>query len=183
MSMMFKYTAGAALIAAATLASGCASNPARASSTVPLQVPEPPARQPIAPVPAAAPPPEVTATAPAPRIATPPPAPAGPAATPATPAPVPAAAASAPPATPPPDLRPAGTSGRTLTGLQVLESINRTKQKLALIDRRRLSAGKSADYDSAQRFLAQAADAVKANNLMLAQSSTEKAETLADGLR
>ena len=64
-----------------------------------------------------------------------------------------------------------------------MESLNRTTRKLALIDKRKLSAGKAADYDSAQGFLAQAADAVKANNLLLAQSSVEKAETLADGLR
>ena len=54
--------------------------------------------------------------------------------------------------------------------------------QLATLERR-LSAGKSADYDSARRFLAQAGDAVKANNLLLAQSSAEKAEALADGLR
>ena len=72
---------------------------------------------------------------------------------------------------------------RTLTGPQVLALIERTKNKLATIDRRRLSAGKSADYDSALRFLSQAGEAVKANNLLLAQSSAEKAETLADGLR
>jgi hypothetical protein len=65
----------------------------------------------------------------------------------------------------------------------VLESITRITRKLDAIDRRRLSAGKSADYDSARRFLAQAGDAVKANNLLLAQSSAEKAEALADGLR
>jgi hypothetical protein len=70
-----------------------------------------------------------------------------------------------------------------LTSTQVLELLSRTKRKLDAIDRRKLSAGQSADYDSAQRFLAQAGDAVKANNLLLAQSSAEKAETLADGLR
>jgi hypothetical protein len=70
-----------------------------------------------------------------------------------------------------------------LTATQVLDSLARTKQKLDSIDRRRLNAGKTADYDAALRFLAQAADAVKANNLMLAQSSAEKAETLAAGLR
>ena len=37
--------------------------------------------------------------------------------------------------------------------------------------------------DSAQRFLTQAHEAVTANNLLLAESSAEKAETLADGLR
>ena len=55
--------------------------------------------------------------------------------------------------------------------------------KAGPIDRRRLNAGRRADYDSARRFLAQAEDAVKENNLMLAESSVEKAETLADGLK
>ena len=59
----------------------------------------------------------------------------------------------------------------------------RTKQKLDSIDRRRLNAGKRADYDSARRFLSQANAAVEANNLLLAESSVDKAETLADGLR
>ena len=41
----------------------------------------------------------------------------------------------------------------------------------------------SSGNDSARRFLAQADTAVKANNLLLAQSSVEKAEALANGLR
>jgi hypothetical protein len=65
----------------------------------------------------------------------------------------------------------------------VREVLTRTKQKLDSIDRRRLNAGRRADYDSARRFLAQAEAAVKVNNLMLADSSAEKAETLADGLK
>jgi hypothetical protein len=89
---------------------------------------------------------------------------------------------AAPPA-PAPELRPAGTAAKSLTGAQVRESLDRTKQKLDAIDRRRLNAGKRADYDSARRFLAQADTAVKANNLLLAQSSVEKAEALANGLR
>ena len=54
---------------------------------------------------------------------------------------------------------------------------------LDLIARHRLNAGQRADYDSARRFLAQAEGAVKENNLLLAESSGEKAETLADGLK
>jgi hypothetical protein len=185
--MMLKYAAVAAMIAGA-LACGCASNPARASAAVPLDVPEPPPRQPIPPVPVTAAPPDATAAPPSVRTNPPPQAaPPVPAAV-AAPAPAPAQPAAAaptplPPASPPADLQSAGTSGRTLTRSQVLELLNRTKGKLGMIDRRKLSAGKSADYDSAQRFLAQAEGAVKANNLLLAQSSAEKAETLADGLR
>ncbi len=59
----------------------------------------------------------------------------------------------------------------------------RTRQKLDTIDRARLNAGKRTDYDSARRFLSQAEAAVKENNLLLAESSVEKAETLADGLK
>ena len=85
--------------------------------------------------------------------------------------------------TPAPELRPAGPAAQTTTAAQVSEVLRRTKQKLDAIDRRRLNAGKQADFDSARRFLEQAEGAVKANNLLLAQSSAEKAETLADGLR
>ena len=183
--MMLKHAAAAAMIAGA-LACGCASNPARASAAVPLDVPEPPPRQPIAPVPVTAAPPDATAAPPTVKTNPPPqissPAPVAVAVPAAAPPPAPAPTPQ-PPASPPPDLQSAGTSGRTLTRSQVLELLNRTKGKLALIDRRKLSAGKSADYDSAQRFLTQAEGAVKANNLLLAQSSGEKAETLADGLR
>jgi hypothetical protein len=86
-------------------------------------------------------------------------------------------------AAPAPELRPAGPAARALTSTQLRESLDRTKRKLDAIDRRRLNAGKRADYDSARRFLSQADGAAKANNLMLAQSSVEKAEALADGLR
>ena len=182
---MLKYAAGAAMIAGA-LVCGCASNPARASAAVPLDVPEPPPRQPIPPIPVTAAPPDATAAPPSVRT-NPPPQAAPPVPTavaaPAPVQPVAAAPTPLPPALPPADLQSAGTSGRTLTRSQVLELLNRTKGKLGMIDRRKLSAGKSADYDSAQRFLAQAADAVKVNNLLLAQSSAEKAEALADGLR
>jgi hypothetical protein len=83
---------------------------------------------------------------------------------------------------PPPDLRPAGAAGAPAAA-QVRDLLARTRQKLSLIDPRQLNAGKRADYDSAQRFLSQAEGAVKDNNLLLAQSSGEKAETLANGLK
>jgi hypothetical protein len=117
---------------------------------------------------------------------------------PAQPSSVPASAAAATPPTPvgpvaaPPDstptapaaeLKPAGSAAKVLTPSQLSEALDRTKQKLDTIDRRRLNAGKQADYDSALRFLSQANTAAKANNLMLAQSSVEKAEALAEGLR
>jgi hypothetical protein len=170
----------------ALLVSACASNPARSAQAVPLVIPEPPPRVAIDPVPA------VIAEAPA--------QPERPAATPVSRPPAtqssPPAAAVAPPAaqppagtvepprtTPPPELRPAGPAGRTPTAAQVRDSLARTRTKLNAIDRGRLNAGKRTDYDSARRFLAQAEAAVNDNNLLLAESSVEKAETLADGLK
>jgi hypothetical protein len=169
------------------LASACSANPARTSAAVPLEIPEPPPRVAMDPVPAAEPqaasvpvtasrptaeipqsaPPRTAAAAPAP---TPPPTPTVQAIEPTRPS-------------PPPDLLPAGPPGRTPTASQVRDVLTRTKQKLDSIDRRRLNPGRRADYDSARRFLAQAEAAVKVNNLMLADSSAEKAETLADGLK
>jgi hypothetical protein len=65
----------------------------------------------------------------------------------------------------------------------VRDQLARTRAKLNAIDRSRLNAGKRTDYDSASRFLLQAEAAVNDNNLLLAESSVEKAETLADGLK
>jgi hypothetical protein len=175
----------------AALACGCASNPTRSTGVVALEIPEPPPKPDILPVPAPEAPPERPAAAapverppsvPAARPSPPAQSNAGAQSTPPAPA-GPAPVADAAPPTPAPELRPAGTAAKSLTGAQVRESLDRTKQKLDAIDRRRLNAGKRADYDSARRFLAQADTAVKANNLLLAQSSVEKAEALANGLR
>lgn len=177
-----------ALVAIALLAGACASNPARSSVAVPLEIPEPPPRVAMDPVPAVIPETPATPVGPAPIPAARPPssAPSTPAAAAATPAPTPTTpvtVAEPPRTTPPPELRPAGGAGRTPTAAQVRDGVARTKQKLGAIDRRRLNTGQQNDYDSARRFLSQAEAAVKDNNLLLAQSSVEKAETLADGLR
>jgi hypothetical protein len=176
------------VIGVTIMVSGCATNPGRTSQNVPLQIPEPPPRaemDPVAVVLETPPPPERPAAPPPTRT---------PAATPPAPAPTAAIVAPAaaptvvqtpePPRTsPPPELRPAGPAGRTPTAAQVRERIVRTNQKLNSINRRTLNAGKRADYDSATRFLETAEAAVTDNNLLLAESSVEKAETLADGLR
>jgi hypothetical protein len=165
----------------------CASNPAKSAMAVPLDIPEPPPRVAPDPVPAVAeaPPPEVPETAPPAAPAAAPPPPRVPAASRPDSSATPPVAQTPEPIkpNPPPELRPAGPAGRALAAPQVRERIVRTKQKLDSIDRRRLSAGKRADYDSAQRFLRQANDAVGANNLLMAESAVEKAETLADGLK
>lgn len=163
----------------------CASNPGRAAGTVPLEIPEPPPRVAMDPVPAVAeaPPPEAPEPPAAVPAAAAPSTPRVPAASPPPAAPPVAQTPEPVRTTPPPELRPAGPAGRTLTTAQVRERLVRTKQKLDSIDRRRLNAGKRADFDSARRFLSQANAAVEANNLLLAESSVDKAETLADGLR
>jgi hypothetical protein len=172
----------------------CALSTARASAAVPLAIPDPPAHSTIPPLEVAGKPqPEQT----------PPPAPDNPGgrggrpvATPAPASRPPQAAApppaAPPPATPPPqpapaaatELRPAGPAGaQTFSAQQVRDIMTRTTQKLNALDRRKLSSGKRDDYDAARRFLSQADTAVKANDLLLAQSSAEKAEALANGLR
>ena len=184
-------TATQVAIIAGLLIASCASNPARSSMTVPLEVPEPPPRVPPDPIPAviAGTPvsPDHPVSAPVSRpLATPPPVASTAAAPPAAPPPAqtPTVAPPEPPRTgPPPELRAAGTAGRPLTAAQVRDRIVRTRQKLDAIDRGRLNAGQRADHDSARRFLSQAEGAVKENNLLLAESSVDKAETLADGLR
>jgi hypothetical protein len=172
----------------------CASSTTRASAAVPLAIPDPPAHATIPPVEVAgkvepepvpppagespggrgsrpAPPPAARPPAPNPAVATPP----------AAPAPVPPAPVTPPAAT---ELRPAGPSGaQTISAQQVRDTITRTSQKLDALDRGKLSSGKRDDYDAARRFLSQADTAVKANDLLLAQSSVEKAEALANGLK
>ena len=173
----------------ALLAGACASSPARSSVKVPLEIPEPPPRVAMDPVPAViaeAPvdpePPPVVAAEKTVAPKTPPVATSNTQTPPAAQLP-PVTVEEAPRPTPAPELRPAGAAVRMPTAAQVRERLARTKQKLDAIDRHRLNTGKRADYDSARRFLAQAEGAVKDNNLLLAESSGEKAETLADGLK
>jgi hypothetical protein len=153
---------------------------------VPLEIPEPPPRVAMDPVPAviteAPSAPERPAATPASRPSGASSSPPAAAATPSAAQP-PATPVEPPRTTPPPELRPAGPAGRTPTAAQVRDRLVRTRNKLNAIDRTRLNAGKRTDYDSARRFLSQADAAVKENNLLLAESSVEKAETLADGLK
>ena len=178
------------MFGAALLLSACASTPERSSIKVPLEIPEPPPRVAMDPVPAviaeepATPErPPVTATTQTSKPIAPPPASA--AATPPPAPPTTVVTVPEPPrTTPAPELRPGGPAGRTPTAAQVRDRVAKAKQKLNLIDRRRLAtAGKRTDYDSARRFLSQAEAAVNANNLLLAESSVEKVETLANGLQ
>src|SRR5262245_9701483 len=126
-------------VVALLVAGACASSPARSSVTVPLEIPEPPPRIAMAPLPAgvaqepgvperpAATPAEKTAAPKTPPAATtaaapPPAAPTSPVTVPEPPRP-----------TPPPELRPAAAAGKTPTAAQVRDRVGRTKQKLDLI--------------------------------------------------
>ena len=179
------------IIGAALLVGACASSPARSSMKVPLQIPEPPPRVGMDPVPAVVAEAPVVAEKPVPPAPTPASRPTSPggsppastAAAPASAAPPALTTVEPPRATPPPELRPAPGAARTPTAAQVRDQLVRTKRKLDLINRGNLNAGKRIDYDSARRFISQAEAAVKENNLLLAESSAEKAETLADGLK
>jgi hypothetical protein len=176
------------MLAAGLLAASCASSPARSSVTVPLEIPEPPPRVAMDPVPAVVEEPPVEPEQPLetpvektpPRRVSPP---ASVAAAPPPATPPPAVTTAEPARQPPPELRPAGPAGRVPTASQVRDRLARARQKLDSIDRNRLNAGKRTDYDSARRFLSQAEEAVKENNLLLAESSVDKADTLADGLK
>ncbi len=181
---------GLPVVVALLLAGACASSPARSSVTVPLEIPEPPPR--VAMDPGSGRRRRGRLSCPSGHPSTP----AEKAAAPKTP-PATTAAAAPPPAvtdrpghrrrsrrapTPPPELRPAGSGRQTPTAAQVRDRLVRTKQKLDSDSAAQLNAGKRTDYDSARRFLSQAEAAVKDNNLLLAESSVEKAETLAEGL-
>lgn len=165
-------------------ASACATAQARSAAAVPLVIPEPPPRAAIEPSssPPERPSPPAVAT---PRPASPPASAQPPAPSPA-PASAPAAVGPQPTAPAPPTssvLRSGGAGVQSISAREVREIIDRTSTKLGALHRARLSAGKRADFDAARRFLSQAQEAAKDNNLMLAYYSAEKAETLADGLR
>jgi hypothetical protein len=180
---------------AGLLFAACAPFTSRASAGVPLAIPDPPPHSTIPPVeiaqkaqPETTPPP--TTDSPADRGNRPAPAPSPAARPPAagsqTAAPPPVAPSTAAPTQPAAatELRPAGAPGtQTLSAQQVREIMRRTQQKLNALDRRKLTAGKRDDFDAARQFLSQADTAVKANDLLLAQSSAEKAQALANGLR
>jgi hypothetical protein len=168
-----------------TSAIACASAPRPPVASVPLEVPEPPPRANLEPAPTTAE--GATAERPA-RPATATAEPSGgrqgrPASTPPAAVPPAAAPQGTAPAVATPELRPGGIAGQTRSVQELREIIARTSAKLARLDRARLSAGQQADFDTASRFLAQAEQAIRANNLMLAQYSAEKAEILINGLR
>jgi hypothetical protein len=173
----------------------CASNPASSSAVVPLEVPEPPPHEVSPPLvssetPQARPAPSIDAGGTHPET-TPPSGSTPSASGAASTSPSAANPAATQPANPPvgrspgaaAELRPAEGGAQTISAPQVRAVIARVSAKLDTFKRSQLSAGKQADYDAARGFLLQADAALKANNLLLAQHSAEKAETLTSGMK
>jgi len=173
-----------------TWAAGCASAPKTSESPALVIPPPPPHVVPITPEPVVEPVGEIPAppSTPAARTgrgtretparsteskpeAKPDPAKAGDAGTPAETPP----AATAPPG-PAPQLRAADSN---VTEAGVRATIQRTRDVLNTVDYRRLSSARKKAYEDAKAFAQQAEDAVKAGNLVFAQSVATKAETLA----
>ncbi|HXT70929.1 MAG TPA: hypothetical protein VN700_14305 [Vicinamibacterales bacterium] len=164
----------AACIGAIALAlTSCTKTEAKTPGPAPisLKVPEPPARLNI-PVSAEPPPPPPPST----EKPTPPTTP--PARTPrATPAPTPVPAPTPPPATgtePPPVVQ---TSGDYET--RARERLAVADQYIAKVQRGSLGRAAQEQYDSAQRFIKAANDALKLRNFVYAAYCADKAATLA----
>ena len=141
--------------------------PAPPSEPEPRETPQRPARPRQTPRPVGAPP-ETRPDAPKPEGA------------PAEP-PVPTAspdAAREPPVT----LKTPQTANETEAERRVREVLGRASRQLARVNRAALNSDARAQFDTAQRFIAQATDALKVRNFMFAAYLAEKAETLANGL-
>jgi hypothetical protein len=91
----------------------------------------------------------------------------------------PAAPPAAAPTTPAPQLRTAESSGAEAA---VRGAIERTRALLNSIDYRLLTPARRKAYDDAKGFAQQAEDALKAGNMVFAQSVAIKAEALAKEL-
>lgn len=181
--MTSRVRARAAVVASAVLAtvlgSGCAKMHARTAPEGPwLQVPEPPAREIVS---AAEPPPlpvdepivpPVPVVAPAPVAPRPAPAPPR-AARPEPPAETPAARIE------PRTLRAPGDVAREGA---IRERLAGATASLGRVDYGRLGAAARSQYDQARRFVQQAEQAIKDQNLAFASTLADKAATLAADL-
>ena len=98
---------------------------------------------------------------------------------PETPPETPPAAPPATPAAPTPQLRTPESSGAEAT---VHATIERTRNLLNSIDYRYLTNVRKKAYDDAKTLASQAEEALKAGNVIFAQSMATKAETLAKEL-
>jgi hypothetical protein len=171
--------------AAAVLAlasGGCATGHATtAVLPTPLDVPSPPPRV-LAPPAPEAPPTEVQGINTEPRQLKPkPPTPTSKPETKTDPALPPAL----PAVTPPPvatlqQTQPDKAAGQTEK--QVRDQLSKAKADLQRVNRGRLNADEKSQYDTAQRFVAEAQQALKEGNLVFAAKVAEKAAGLAAGL-
>jgi hypothetical protein len=193
---MTKGLFAASAIVLAAVASGCASAQAKGDDHSGLAIPPPPPHVvPITAEPIIEPVGEIPASgagAPANRTTTRPPreTPAKPPAAESKPdakppdtkpadQPAPPEPAAPAAAAPPPQLRTPESSGAETA---VRGTIDRTRGLLNSVDYRRLTAARKKAYDQAKAFAQQAEDALKAGNVVFAQSVAAKAETLAKDL-
>ncbi len=160
--------------AIAATVSACAKAQARTPAPLPppLDVPAPPPRTVI----------PVTVKVPEPPPPEPDPAAAVPARPPVTAAPPPARPTERPlPATePPPVLQ--TTSNTAAIEQKARELVAAARRDLARVDRRKLGANAREQFDTAQRFVRMADDALAAKNYLYAQQLAESAAALAGGL-
>lgn len=165
-----RLAAVAAMVGVA--AAGCGRAQAKTPGPAPavLAMPEPPSRL-VIPV-SVEPPAPLPSPMPAPA-ASPPARPAGPRPTP-TPTPT---ATPAPEPTPTPVLQTAASLAE-LEG-KVKERLESARKDLARVSRSSLGKDARDQYDSAERFIRMAQDAIAAKNFVLAASCADKAATLA----
>ena len=169
----------AAGVLCTVLAAGCAKAQAKSAPDGPaLQVPQPPARVIVAasdppPIPVEEPP-VAPVSQPAPPVVAP------------RPAPVPRAVRPDPPADPP---TPNRVENRTLRApgdlareRAIRERLTGASADLRRADYGRLSVGARGQYDQAKRFIEQAEQAIKDQNLAFASTLADKAATLAADL-
>ena len=169
----------AAGVLCTALAAGCAKAQAKSAPDGPaLQVPQPPARVIVA---AAEPPPLPVEEPPVAPMAQPAPPVVAP-----RPAPAPRAARPEPPAEPP---APNRVENRTLRAPGDLARERAIRERLTLAsadltraDYGRLTIGARGQYDQAKRFIQQAEQAIKDQNLAFASTLADKAATLAADL-
>jgi hypothetical protein len=83
----------------------------------------------------------------------------------------------------PPALRTPQTANDVESERRIKDVLARAATGLKAIDRAQLSADARAQFDTARRFIDQAADALRARNFMFAAYLADKAETLMRGLK
>jgi len=175
----------AALMALAS--GGCATGRAKTPvAPTPLDVPAPPPRIIVPPDPEAPPPPITTEVAPKPQAT--PPRQAAPRTETKTEAPKPfdpatvgpvAPVAPAPTAT----LQQAPTATVKEARQKIGEQLKRTKEELGRVNFSALTADGKSQHETAQRFVAQAEQALNEGNLVFAAKVADKAASLAASLR